>query len=82
MAQLSTMFSLNFRDILKGAVTAVFAGGVVALYTVVTAPSFDLFSVDWNTVIHTIINASTAAFVGYIGKNFLSDGSGKVFGKI
>lgn len=76
------MFRLGWRDLVKGAVTAVIAAVVVTLYGVVTQPGFDLFAADWNAIAVTAINAAFAGFFGYVGKNLLSDESGKLFGKI
>ncbi len=76
------MYKLKMNDVWKGAVTAVFAGVVIAFAGVVGQPNFDLFTVDWNSILHTATNAAFAAFVAYLGKNFISDSNGKVFGKI
>lgn len=77
---MSDLFKLTRNDFVKGAATAVIAGVVVALYGVVTTPTFDLFAVDWSGVLHLAINAAAGAFVGYIGKNFISDKNGAVLG--
>lgn len=86
----SGMFSLKLNDFSRGLITAVLAAGLLSAFTVlqavVQAPNFDVFSVAWGTVLgsalNAAINAAVAAFVGYIAKNFVSDSSGKVFGRI
>ena len=79
---MSEMFKLNTNDAVKGAVSAVFAAVIVALYGIVSQGEFDLFSADWLTIGKMALNAGFAAFVGYLGKNFFTAGNGKVFGKI
>lgn len=76
----SKLFKLNGQDFLKGAVSAIFAAVVFALGSVVNQAGFDVFSADWAQVVATMINAALAAFVGYIGKNFISDSEGVPFG--
>jgi hypothetical protein len=77
---MTSMFKLGSNDLVKGVATAVFAGIIVALYGVVTAPGFDFFAADWGSLSHLMINAAAGAFVGYLGKNFLSDSNGAVLG--
>lgn len=70
----STLFSLNWSDIAKGLVMAVLGAVLTALYQALIAG--------------TPINVEQFLLVGgtaglsYIIKNFFSDSSGKVFGKI
>jgi hypothetical protein len=79
---MSPILKINFKDVGKALVTAIFTAIIIALYGIVTAPGFDVFTVDWTLVIHTAINASTAAFLGYIVKNFLSNSEGKFLGRV
>lgn len=76
------MFKLNKSDFAKGAATAVIAAVFMALYSIVTQTGFNLFTTDWNAVFVVAVNSAFAAFVGYMGKNFLSNDQGKVLGKI
>lgn len=76
------MFKLDSSDALKGVITAIIAGVVVSLYGVVTQAGFDVFAADWGSILHMAINGAVAAFFGYIGKNLLTDTSGKFMGKI
>lgn len=78
----SAFLRLNRNDFLKAAVTAAFAGVVIALAGIVTQPNFDLFTVDWASVLKTAVNAGFAAFVGYLGKNLVTDSQGKMFGRL
>ena len=75
------LFKLNSNDFLKGAISAVIAGFVWGLLKLVGADGFDVFSADWPAILNSAVNAAVAAFVGYIGKNFLSDENGKVAGR-
>ena len=85
----SEMFKLNLRDVGKGLISAVIGAVVVSVFGVIqgvfSAPGLDVFSIDWATLGHQIVNtavtAAQAAFVGYIGKNFLSTEDGKFMGK-
>lgn len=84
----STLFTLNSSDFIKGVTTAVLAGLVLAvgtvLHGVIIAPGFDIFSIDWSSVLHDMVNAAIVGaeggFAGYIAKNFLSDENGAVLG--
>ena len=81
MAETSKLFRLNVNDLVKGAATAIVAGVVLALASVVNQSGFDVLTVNWSEVLSTAINAGTAALVGYLGKNFLSNSDGAVLGK-
>ncbi len=76
------IFKLGWSDLLDSLVTAVFVAAITAIAGVVLAPSFDVFSVDWISVGHNVVNVSIVAFVGQLVNNLVSDNSGKVFGVI
>lgn len=86
----SGIFRLNGSDLVKGGVTAVCAGAVLAVLSVLSAvfgaPDFDVFLIDWALVGRQALNAAIVGaqggFSGYIVKNFLSDKDGKVLGAI
>lgn len=78
----SAFLRLNTNDFIKGAVTAVFAGVIFAVAGVVSANGFDVFTADWGAIGQLALNAAIAAFVGYLGKKFVTDDQGKVFGRI
>lgn len=79
---MSNLYKLNTNDFVKGLVSAVIAALVLSLVTFVNQPDFNVFNADWGAIANSGVKAAIAAFVGYIGKNFVSDGDGKVFGKI
>lgn len=74
----SGMFKLNAKDFAKGAVVAIATAVLVYLGQKVNAPGFDFLTFDWTS----LIGVTVSAFLGYLTKNFFSDESGKVFGKI
>lgn len=83
------MYSLKAVDFVKGVITAVFAGVVLAIlavmHGVVTADNFDVFSIDWGMLIHNMINTAIigaeGGFAGYISKNFFTDKNGAFLGR-
>lgn len=72
----SEIFSLTKSDAVRSAISAIFAAVVIAVYGVVTQSGFDLFTADWGMIGHMAINAAFAAFVGDLGRRFMSDGNG------
>lgn len=78
----SDMFKLDTNDVVRGVITAVIAGIVVSLAGVVQTPGFDVFTANWGMILGSAINAAFAAFIGYVGKNFLSDSKGAFLGSV
>lgn len=86
----SGFYKLTSNDFIKGAVVAIgaaiFTSVIAVLDSVINTPNFDVFAVDWGTVLHMVINVAIVSgfggFTGYLGKNFLSDSNGAVFGSI
>ncbi len=78
----SDIGKLQISDWVKSALSAVFAAIVVAIGGVVSQPNFDLFTVDWVSLIHLIVNVGVATFLGDISRRLASDKEGKLFGKI
>ena len=76
------LFKLQVNDFVKGAVVAAFTGFIFSAVGFFNQPGFDIFAADWNAILNSAINAAVAAFVGYIGKNFLTAENGKILGKI
>jgi len=74
----SPFFKLKLNDLAKGLVVAVLATVFTSLGTALSGPGFDFASFDWGE----ILKVAFAAASGYLGKNLLSNESGKVFGKI
>jgi len=79
---MSEFLKINSKDVIRGIATAIFAAVFISLYQIVTAPGFDLFTVDWHSVVQVSLNAAVAAFIGYIVKNLLTDSQGKFLGRI
>jgi len=77
----SEMLRLNLGDLARGGFTAVVAALVITLYGVVIQEGFDLFATDWGQIGASALNAAFAAFIGYVGKNLMTDSSGKVLGR-
>jgi hypothetical protein len=75
---ISSLFRLNAKDFARGAITAVFVALVAFLWKASQAPNFDILALDW----HGVLNAAVYGFIGYIGKNFLSDDKGKFLGAV
>ena len=75
---MSELFRLNSNDFLRGAVTAVCAAIFMTVASVVGQPGFDLFTLDYASLLNTAINAGVAAFVGYLSKNLLTGSDGKI----
>jgi len=74
---MSSLFNWNVKDFVKGAVVAVLSAVIATLQTIITQKGFNLTSTDgWY-----IASVAVTAFLGYLLKNFLSDGEGKVLGK-
>lgn len=76
----SKLFNVNSKELINGAVNAVVAAVVVGLYGIVSKDGFDLFSVDWSPVLHSMLNWAFAGFIGSVGKSFMTTSSGKVLG--
>lgn len=76
----SAILRLDSSDFIKGATTAVFTAVIVMLAGVATAPDFNVFAVNWAILLQQSVSIGIAAFVGYIGKNLVSDQNGAVLG--
>lgn len=76
----SKLFSLGKSDFAKGAVSALIAGFIFAVGSAVSQSGFSIFSADWAMILDTALTAGVASFVGYVGKNFLTDSEGTLLG--
>lgn len=74
------VFTLDWGSFAESAVSAIFVAVLVAVGGLVLAPNFDVFSVDFGALLHTMVNVSIVTFFGVLMKEFVSDNSGKVFG--
>lgn len=72
---------LNLKDLVKGGVSALIAGVVIALAGAMGG-DFNVFTANWGQVLTSAINAGISAFIGYIGKNLLTTTDGKFLGKV
>ena len=73
--------NLGKNDVVKGAITAVFAAVITVLYGFVSQTGFDAFNADWSAVLNNVIQASFTAFLAYLSKNLLSNDVGEFLGK-
>lgn len=74
----SQLFKLNWADVAKGVVVAVLVAVLGAVQQSLNGHGLDVGAYDWGS----ILDVAWKAAVAYIGKNFVSDSNGKVFGKI
>ena len=79
---MSNTFKLNTNDFVKGAVTAVFAGVITVLYSLVSQPDFNVFDANWAVIVNDVIKVSMTTILAYLMKNFISSSDGKVLGEI
>lgn len=78
----SKFMNLNWKDLGRGAVIAVFGAFILPILAAVQTPGFNLFEADWNGIFVLAVNGAVAAFAGYILKNVLSSSDGKFMGKL
>ncbi len=80
------LYRLGSVDFIKGAAAAVLGGVVVGvvtvLHTLVSAPGFDVFQIDWVGLGHNLVNSviigAEGGIGGYLAKNFLSNEEGDI----
>lgn len=75
---LSSMFSLNLRDVAKGLVLAVISAVVTYVYQATLVPGFTFGMIDLNAC----LTIGGVAGVSYLVKNYFSTPDGKVMGVI
>lgn len=81
-SKLSSLFSVDRKEVLKGAISAVVASVVVGLASIVSQQGFDVFAVEWSPVLHSMLNWAFAGFVGSLGRNFGTTSDGKFLGVV
>lgn len=82
----SPLGRLTQNDFVRGAVTALAGGALLAVGTIlhglITAPGFDVFMLDWGGLLHDTINAAIigaeGGFGGYILKNLMTNQEGNI----
>ena len=72
----SNLFKLNTTDFARGAVVSVLASVLTVLGTALSSPDFHFNTFDWVG----LGKLALATFMGYVGKNFLSDSNGRLGG--
>ena len=78
----SKLFSIDLKDIKKALVMGVLAGAAFPVIAAIQTPGFSIFTANWEAIATLAINGAAVGFVSYIVKNFFSDETGAVFGKI
>ena len=78
MTNTSQLFSLNWSDVGKGFIVAVFSAIITALAALINVPGFSFGSVNWQS----LLGVGLIAGISYLTKNFLSDSQGKFLGTI
>ena len=79
---MSKILRLTNRDVVKGLIMAVLTGVVLPIVAIVQTPGFDVFTVNWSSVLTLALNGAVVGFVSYMTKQFFSDSDGKLFGKL
>jgi len=77
---MSTLFTLEQKDFVKGLITAVFASALAVLFSLVQQPDFSLFNADWGQVGANVLNVCSITFISYLAKQFLTDSRGDFLG--
>ena len=75
---MSELFKLSKSDFVKGLTTAVLSAVFLSAGQMLQSPDFNFAAIDWQQ----ILNVAGATFLAYTSKNFLSDSSGKILGRI
>ena len=78
----SKIFKLGAKDFSKAAITAIIAGFTLPILAAMQSPEFSIFAANWNELLSLAANGAVVGFASYLIKNFFSDESGKVFGRI
>ena len=78
----SGLLKVNINDLVHAATSAVAAAVVIGLGSIVSQPNFDVFALDWGTVLHSCVNWGVAAFVGSIVKSLGTTTEGNFLGAI
>lgn len=77
---MSTLFTLEQKDFVKGLIMTVFTAALTVIVSLVQQPEFSLFNADWVHVGSNVVNVCCIALVGYLAKNFLTDSNGDFLG--
>ena len=75
---MSDFLRINFQDVAKGIAVAVLTAVLDFLYKLIQAKGLNFTGDDWSQ----LLSVAVLALLGYLAKNFLTDQSGKLFGRI
>ena len=70
----SAFLRLNWRDLIKGLITAFFTAFITSVYELLTSG----VELNWLTI-KPIVFTSIAAMLGYLIKNFFTNSEGNLF---
>ncbi len=76
------MFHLTLSDWQKAFVMAVLGGFILPLDVIVQAHGFSIATANWAEIGVIAANGAVVSGLGYLVKNFFSDQTGAVLGKI
>lgn len=72
------IFKLDWGSIADAVVTAIAFAVVIAFYQIATTTGFDVFTADWGTIGHSMVNIGFVAGIVSLGQDFISTNSGSV----
>ena len=76
----TSLFRLNWANVLDALLTAAATAVIVALVSLVTTPGFDVFAANWVLIAKNMANLGFIALVISLGKNLLSTSTGSLLG--
>jgi hypothetical protein len=76
------LYTLQIRDLFLGLIVAVFSAAAISVIGIFQTEGFDVFSADWSYISKLAVNGGFGGFIGYVVKNFFSNGRGEFAGKI
>jgi hypothetical protein len=77
---MSPKYSLDGRDLIRGAFTSVAAAFIYVTMTLVAGEGFSLFTIDWPKTADMTFKAMYLAFCGHLVTNVFTDHKGNLFG--
>lgn len=77
---MSPKYTIDFRDVTRGAFTAVAAAFIYVTMTLVAGEGFSLFTIDWAKTADMTFKAMYLAFCGHLVTNVFTDQKGNLFG--
>lgn len=74
------IFTIKWINVGDAFLTAIVSAVLVAFVSVVTTSGFDVFTADWGTIGHNMVNLGFIAGTVSLGKDFFSTGNGSLLG--